>query len=246
VIEILDARGASLRRYVDRALLRTRYYPRRVLAVGPRRYEVPSAPPADGARQIRLEEVPPMRPLTVPRLRATARPLGEPQDLHELRSGRLAWRSAFFEAEILEQVDGLRAADGTELVYAPVESVYRSRVRGIFFPSAPPPRVLQHLARALDGVLGALFFLEDDDAHVAAVPAGLPPSLPPGLLVVDRHLGGMGLAEALDDDAVRAALRWVRAVLAACPCANGCARCTPEITLAEGPAKAGVIEVLGG
>jgi len=56
----------------------------------------------------------------------------------------------------------------------------------------------------------------------------------------------MGMAEAMDLALVESVLRWVAAILRACPCSDGCERCTPMDALTSGPDKAGVLRLLGG
>jgi hypothetical protein len=64
-------------------------------------------------------------------------------------------------------------------------------------------------------------------------------------VVVDRHLQGMGVAEALDLALVDDTFKWVRAILANCKCPSGCLECTPQDVLAAGPDKPGVLGLLG-
>jgi ATP-dependent helicase YprA (DUF1998 family) len=126
-----------------------------------------------------------------------------------------------------------------------VGSRYRTRVRSLLFPAAVSPHVLHHLARSADGVLLAHLLASDEDIEVIPMGAGLYPEAPAGIVVVDRHLQGMGVAEALDLGLVEEMLKWVRALLANCRCAQGCPECTPQDVLDSGPDKSGVLGLLG-
>jgi len=90
---------------------------------------------------------------------------------------------------------------------------------------------LEHLARVLDDVLGAWLRCRDENIEVVPRRDGFGGIASPALLVVDRHVGGAGVADALSLPTLVRLLRWVRAVMMSCPCDSGCARCTPPEVL---------------
>ncbi|MDP2314260.1 MAG: DUF1998 domain-containing protein [Pseudomonadota bacterium] len=244
VVELRDRDGGRLLGRCDRAVVETRYYPKRVFADGDQRYEVPLH--AFDAKRGRLDviRVAPDRPVTTAALDVTVRDAVVVEDPHTVRQDRRVYILAAFDVDVRETVSGSRAGEGS-LDYAPVTSRYRTRARGIFFPQPASLPARRHLAACLDHVLLVHLLAGDDDVHVIPVEAGLSAQLPAGIVAVDRYVGGMGMAEALDADVVENALIWVRRLLQGCPCDHGCPRCTPETVLAQGPDKGGVLRLLG-
>jgi len=110
--------------------------------------------------------------------------------------------------------------------------------------AAPPGPGLGHWAGVVSSLLPSHLAVGIEDCEVTVVGRGLVDGTGFGIAIVDRHVGGLGIAEALDDGTVIDLLRWVRAVLYACPCDVGCARCTPESVLRAGPDKAAVLAML--
>ncbi len=88
--------------------------------------------------------------------------------------------------------------------------------------------------------------VEDEDVEVLALIDGLGEITRPSLVMVDRHLGGLGLAGAVDAAMAHNLLRWAWGVLYSCPCMNGCEQCTPSVVLKRGADKQGVLKLLGG
>ena len=115
----------------------------------------------------------------------------------------------------------------------------------MFLAFAPGPRARYHLARVLDALLPAHVRAAQEDVEVQALAEGLGGLARPALVFVDRHVGGMGVAEAIDAEAVHDLLRWERGVLFHCPCMDGCANCTSPEMLAVGADKQGVLQLLG-
>jgi ATP-dependent helicase YprA (DUF1998 family) len=150
------------------------------------------------------------------------------------------------EATVVERVTGFSQVGRPGRVdMDAVGCRYRTRVRAILFPAAVAASALRHLARSADGVLLAHLLASDEDIEVIPVPAGLSPDAPAGIAVVDRHLQGIGVAEAMDLALVEETLKWVRALLANCRCPHGCPECTPQDVLDAGPDKTGVLGLLG-
>ncbi|MBK9371450.1 MAG: DUF1998 domain-containing protein [Deltaproteobacteria bacterium] len=245
VVRVVDQNGGRLLVEEDRAIVLTRYYPKRVFAVGAQRYLVPLQAFDEKRGELLVAPCAVTEPLTRPVLEIQLDGLVLVESVHELRDDTLHLRLGSYEATILETVSGLRAADGSSLRYEPVHAQYRSRVRGVFLRDGGAPGALSHLAASLDDALRALVFASDEDVEVIPIAAGTILGMPAGLCVVDRHVQGVGVAEALDTTLTAEALRWVRAILQRCPCSHGCERCTPREVLERGPDKGGVLRLLG-
>jgi hypothetical protein len=246
VVRILDVHSGQLLTEVDRLLVETRYYPGRVFAVGDARYEVPLHSLDTKRNELRVKPVPNDRPLTRPQLRMQFESATVVESPQTVRTGRCVYQVCTLDATVVETVTGYSQVGRQGRVdVGAVSCRYRTRVRGVFFPAATTPNVLFHLARSADGVLVAHLLSSDEDMDVVPVGPGMFPEAPAGIVVVDRHLQGMGVAEALDLALVDDTFKWVRAILANCRCANGCPECTPQDVLGFGPDKSGVLGLLG-
>jgi hypothetical protein len=246
VVRILDVHSGQLLTEVDRLLVETRYYPGRVFAVGDARYEVPLHSLDTKRNELRVKPVPNDRPLTRPQLRIQFESATVVESPQTVRTGRSVYQVCTLDATVVESVSGYSQVGRPGRVdVGAVSCRYRTRVRGIFFPAVTTPNVLFHLARSADGVLVAHLLSSDEDMDVVPVGPGMFPDAPAGVVVVDRHLQGMGVAEALDLALIDDTFKWVRAILAHCKCANGCAECTPQEVLGSGPDKSGVLGLLG-
>ncbi len=248
VMQIKHANSGEILGEVDRICAATRYYPGRVFAVGEHRYRVPFQAYDDKRDQILVEPVPPTHALTRPLLSIQVSDptlVVAPQRFQE---DDLSFHLATFEAMVREQVVGFTMEDN-ERSYEPITATYRTVVRGVFFDSPMDDNTLYHLARSVDAVLVAHLFAHEEDIEVFPIPAGFHAGLPHGFLVIDRFIRGMGVADALDDLAVRDVLVWVRAILYRCSqpqCEAGCPGCTPEEVLRAGREnRMGVVRALG-
>ncbi|MEN9799124.1 MAG: hypothetical protein RL653_2820 [Pseudomonadota bacterium] len=245
-VEVQDENGVVLGR-VDRELVQTRYYPNRVFAAGEARYEVPLHAWDEKRGLLRVRRVAD-RPVTRPRLHFRLEPLRQLEAPLDVELGALAFRVQTVLAKVTESVTGFSVPGRRETVrMEPVSSTYDSPVRLLFFAQGLEPRTLQHLARTLDAVLLAHLLARDEDVEVVALSAGeLGAGSPAGLAVVDRHLGGMGVAEALDRATLASLFRWASSVTRCAnpACVEGCAQCTPEDV--EQPDAVGVRRLLAG
>jgi len=244
VVRIVDNHGGRLLAEVDRLVAETRYYPRRVFAIREQRYEVPLHA-FDPKRGEICVELAPERSLTQPILELAAsnpRLIEAPQEHFR---GELHFVVASFDVTVHEVVSGVELPGEDVMNYAPVRCRYRTRARGIFFPTPSSPSARFHLARSLDDVLVSQLLARDEDLEVIPVEAGFWEGLPAGILAIDRHIQGMGAAEALDHDVVTNGLNWVHAILSRCKCPDGCRRCTPRRVCEVGPDKSGVLQLLG-
>jgi hypothetical protein len=246
-LAVVDAQSGKVLRHVDALTAPTRFYPKRVFAHRGTRYEVPMH--GLDARRSRLEvaPVPPDRPLTSPRLVTGISPREMVEAPQKISHRNLSWRLATFDLLVQERITGVRRGRDASVDYPEVTSRYRTRGRAVFFDRRASTAALNHLARSVDGVLRALLLVEVDDVDVVAVPPGWVEGWPAGIVAVDRHVQGMGVAEALDEHVIREGLELVYAILHQCDCANGCAKCTPREVLEDGkPDKGGVLALLGG
>jgi hypothetical protein len=245
-IDIVARAGHRRLARCDRETAAVRYYPGRVFSHQDARYEVRQQQLDEKRGQLMVDAAPPGRLPTRPDIQVALQVIGEDELPQEVRAERRVYQLATWTVRVTEKISRYYHADGTSTGYAaPVEATYVTRVRAILFPKVVPAGAMQHLAACLDHVLQAHLLAADEDIHVIPVPAGLHQGLPAGVAVVDRHVGGMGVAEALDQQSVEVLLQWTRAILQTCACNAGCAKCTPQPGLRGGPNKAAVLELLG-
>jgi hypothetical protein len=246
-ITLVDRDSSLVLGTVDALTAPTRFYPRRVFAWQGRRYEVPLHGLDVRRGRLEVRAVAASQPLTAPRLAVRATPRQALSSPQHVRSGTLEFQLASFDLIAHEAVSGVRRGATESITYEDVTCRYRTRVPGLFFPRARGRAPLHHLARSFEGALRSHLLIEEDDVEVVPVDANWWEGLPAGILIVDRHVQGMGVAEALNDAMARSVLEWVYAILGRCTCARGCKRCTPWDVLEYGmPDKQGVLDMLGG
>lgn len=246
-LSVVDQQSGRTLRHIDALTAPTRYYPKRVFAFRGTRYEVPMHGLDMARERLEVSAVPPDRPLTTPRLVTEASPRAILEAPQRVGLRTMNFRLATFDVLVHERITGVRRGKDATVDYPVVEAKYRTRARGVFFDRGGTAHALAHLARSVDGVLRALLLVDTDDVDVIPVPAGWVEDWQPGIVAVDRHVQGMGVAEALDEHVVREALELVYAILHRCSCAEGCVQCTPREVLEDGhPAKVGVLALLGG
>ena len=237
--------GRALAR-CDRALIETRFYPGRVFATRDARYEVRQKTLDLQRGELLVDGVESDRPTTRPDISVHMRVVDCTDPPQKVVEEHRAYTLATYEVEVAEEILRFYHQDGTKVEYgAPVGARYRTQVRGIFFPRATAPEALHHLAACLDRMLLAHLLASDDDIHVIAVPAGFAADQPAGVVAIDRYVGGMGVAKALDLPVVKDLFRWVRSTLYNCNCRLGCPRCTPTHALRGTLAKTEVLKLLG-
>jgi hypothetical protein len=247
LVRLVDADSGSFVGEADALTAPTRFYPRRVLAWRGRRYEVPMHAHDTRRDRLELRPVAANHPLTTPRLALRVVPLEVIEALQHVQVARLAFSLGTFDAQVEESVSGVRRGREDVVQYPAVQTRYRTRVRGVFFAREASPMALHHLARSFEAALRSHLLVRDDDVEVVGAAAGWWPSLGPGLLVVDRHVQGLGVAEALDEAMVRSVFDWVFAILSRCTCQRGCSKCTPaEVLDAGAPDKEGALSLIGG
>jgi len=244
-VSILDDGTGTLLGQVDEQVVATRYHPKRVFARHGRRYRVPLHTLDNKRGQLRVVPADPRDAITRPVLRMLLEPRDTVVDPVTRRQGGLEVTTLTLAALVTEEVRGawVPGQDRAE-TFEPVRSRYDTEVRLLLPARAEPGPALGHLAGLVGSLLPSHLAIGPDDAEVIVVRAGLRPGLGAGVAVVDRHVGGLGIARALDDGTVVELLRWARAVAYACPCDKGCYRCTPESVLRMGADKQGVLEIL--
>lgn len=239
-----DATGTVLGE-VDRQVVATRYHPKRVFSRNGRRFRVPLHALDAKRGQLRVRSADPRDGVTRPLLRVLVEPGEVVVDPVRRREGGLSVTTLTLAAVVVEEVVGAWVPGHDQVEhFDPVRSRYDTEVRLILPAGAQPGRALGHLASLVSELLPAHLALGADDAEAVVIGAGLQSGLGAGIAVVDRHVGGLGVARALDDGTVIDVLRWVRAILHACDCDTGCHRCTPEPVLRAGADKAGVLTLL--
>jgi hypothetical protein len=242
---VMDRHGGRVLANVDWLVARTRYYPGRVFSVGSERYQVALEVSDAERREISVERVDAACPLTRPRVSVVLKDPDLIEPVIDVKKDLYEFRLATFDVTTIETVSGVVYADGKVTEYAPVSAHYRTRIRAFSFAGAVPREVLFHAARSLLGALAAHLLTAPDEIDVVVFHRDFHRDVETGFAVVDRHVQGIGVAEALDTTAALDALTWVKGVLASCTCTRGCAECSPPEVLAGQPEKLGVLRLLG-
>ncbi|MFT6144623.1 MAG: hypothetical protein ACJAZO_004944 [Myxococcota bacterium] len=246
IVRVIHRHTGETLTEVDRALAPTRFYPKRVFAVGDQRYQVELHRYDERRGVLPVEPVATEEALTRPIITFAIADARVVEAEHEVRQGDLTFSLCGLEATVTETVSGAIGESGREARYeTPVHARYRTRVRALMLPKSVTENVLFHLARSLQDVLVAHLLGDASDFDVTGVTAGLDNSGVPTLFLVDRHVQGIGVLEAADDLVLVDTLQWVRAILKGCSCNLGCAVCTPADVLERGPDKVGVLRLLG-
>ena len=252
VVRIVEFDSGSEVARTDEVTVGTRYYPGRVFAKGARRYEVPLGERPRG--DLRVRQVDASRPLTRSRLaiELDSATVEHKADL-ELRLAGAGPRGsatrlllATLRVRMTESVHGVATDDGKIVQrFAPVRSVFETRVQLVAFRRVASSNVLLHLAGAVEDVLR--YMVASDREDFAVVPTdgiGLLPEPLPGIVVVDRQIQSAGVVEALPAARLLTVLEWVHPILAQCTCGDGCEKCTSRRALDAGADKMGVLSLL--
>lgn len=247
VLSIQSRHDGVLMGRIDRRMAPTRYYPHRVFAHKGQLYQVLDAVTAN-ATSIQVSPAPAKAQPTLPLLELRVESTGYQGTIERHHFGSLTFARAVAGVTVEEVVTGvlLRGAAEAFVRYPAVEARYESLAVVILFEKVPSRATLFHLARVVDMLMQAHLVVEDEDVEVLALIDGLGEITRPSLVMVDRHLGGLGLAGAVDAAMAHNLLRWAWGVLHSCPCMNGCEQCTPSVVLKRGADKQGVLKLLGG
>jgi hypothetical protein len=245
VIDVLNTHGALLRR-IDQRVAATRYYPHRVFRAGGALYQVPSESLESGARSLRVASAVAGAVPTDPELTTaidSAEWVGTPKQ-HQV--GGMSFARGVAKVVVTESVGGAirRGADTAAVRFPAVTASYSTLAVVVMFSKAPA-KALYHAGRSAGQVLPAHLLVDHEDVDVVALPGGLAGVNRPSLVFVDRHVGGIGVADALDAPTLHGVLFWSRNVLSKCSCLRGCDECTPAEVLAAGPDKVQAIKLLG-
>lgn len=244
-VEVRSSIDASVIARIDRRVAATRMYPHRVFRARGTLWQVPAGAP--GAT------------LTVSPAAAGAAPTGPELDVEltdaswqarpEQHSvGKLRFARAVATVVVHERVTGAiaRGQAAAQVRYAPATATYPTEAVVVLFEHAPSRKALRHAGRLAADLAPAHVRVERDDLEIVIAADGLAGLARPALVIIDRHVGGIGLAGALDPGTVHDLLRWTWGVLFRCPCVEGCPQCTPRDVLAAGPDKVGALKLLGG
>ena len=249
-LEVKDPLTAAVLRRIDRRVAATRFYPHRIFRARGALVQVAGQPLAANATQLLVTPAPAAAVPTDPDLSIEVTKTvwqARPQQ-HTL--GKLTFARGVAQLDVRESVSGAipRGQAAPSARFAPVWGQYATTAAVIMFSHAPSPKALRHAGRLAADLLPAHLLIEREDVEVLAFPDGLPFGQVnrPTLAFVDRHVGGIGVAEALDPRTMHNLLRWTWGVLNHCPCIEGCERCSPASVLAAGPDKIGAIQLLTG
>ncbi|MFT7519197.1 MAG: hypothetical protein ACI9MC_001337 [Kiritimatiellia bacterium] len=245
VVQIVDDATGNVITRVDARLAITRYHPKRVFAVAGRRYRVPLHALDAKRRQLRVVPADPRDPLTRPVLQYELSSRQTIVDRVVRQQQGLEVATSTLQAMVQEQVVGawVPGTDQRE-AFAAVTTTYDTEVRLIAVRGARRGPALTHLAHLVDALLPLHLCVDSDDVDVMVVDPPISPTSDPALAIIDRHVGGLGVARTLDDGTIIEILRWARAMLHACDCERGCNKCTPERVLIGGGDKAGLLALL--
>lgn len=248
VVEVRSRHDGALLGRVDRRIAATRYYPHRVFGQSGRLHQVVEAALTPAATSILVGPAPPGSLPTVPLLETRVEATGFLGEIERHRFDKLSFARAVAAINVHEAVSGVipRGTAEPSVRYQAVEARYNSTALVLLFEKVGSEAALHHLARVIDLLLPAHLVVEDEDVEVLALAAGIGEIARPALLFVDRHLGGIGVASAIDAATAHNLLRWAWGVLYSCPCMNGCEQCTPPDVLKRGADKQGVLKLVAG
>jgi hypothetical protein len=251
-IRVVDRSSGAVLARLDKLTAQTHYYPHRVFGSRGRRYQVLAGGGYDpGSATISVDPVGNERQPTIPSLKFHIEHqewIGErdsrKQDDLVIQAGQARVLVREFVARSLDQT-----GDSHVELDRPVQSNYRTRVKVIWLKHHGPlgdewAYGLAHVARLMDDVLVAHLRCLDENIEVEPRIGGYESIDSPALLVIDRHVGGAGVADALTLDVIVRSLRWVQAVMKSCRCDHGCRRCVPP-EVARLAAKNEAIALLG-
>ncbi len=251
-VRVVDATVGDELDQIDQLTAATHYYPHRVFGSRGRRYQVPAGGGFDrGSGTISVDPVGNELAPTVPDVHFSVdlrEWLGERDQRSE---GKLVVQAGDARVVVHEVVErALSVVGGSWSRFEePVTARYGTEIKVVWLRHLGRLERrwepgLRHLARLLDDVLVAWLRCRDENIEVVARIDGWGGIDSPALLVIDRHVGGAGVADALSLPTIVRLLKWVRAVMGACACDVGCPRCTPPEVL-DLHAKNDAIGLLG-
>lgn len=254
-LRVVDgAEGSELMR-VDKITAATHFYPYRVLSIAGRRYHVPPGGGLDASDgTVTVWPVGEEREPTMPGVGFALQLrdwIGDYDRLDE-RGVSLVRRRA--SVRVTERIgSAIETQSGRRFSFEPVEATYNTellivQMEHLAGHGGDQLRALPLVAALLDEALLLHFAVSDDTLRVEALPEGFAAdgggSRSPSLAVIDRHIGGIGMADALTPHLLGSMFKWGRSALHSCPCMDGCERCTPLSVLGL-QAKQGAIQMMG-
>ncbi|MSP17134.1 MAG: DUF1998 domain-containing protein, partial [Myxococcales bacterium] len=248
ILEIRSRTTGEVLRRVDRRVAATRFYPHRVFRAKGLLHQLDGGGIAKGADHLLAAPADARAAPTAPDLRietACRRWVGE---VERHLSDNLAFQRGVAEITVREAVAGAMPHGHAvaTVQYPAVQAEYETVAAVIFLVGPASAASIHHVARLADLLLTSHLIAQPEDVEVIGYAEGFGGTRSPALVFVDRNIGGMGVAEALDHHAVRDLLRWAWGVLYSCACARGCAKCTPPEVLLAGPDKEGALRLLSG
>jgi hypothetical protein len=147
----------------------------------------------------------------------------------------------------------IETQSGRRFSFEPVEATYNTELLIVQLQHLRGRRPgqlkgLSLVAALLDEALLLHFRVEDDKLKVEALPQGFAAdkggSDSPSLAFIDRHIGGIGMADVLTPHLLGSIFKWSRSALHSCPCMDGCDLCTPASVL-KLQAKQDAIQMMG-
>lgn len=234
-VTVVDRSSGTTLARLDKLIAQTHYYPHRVFGSRGRRYQVAAGGGFDsGSATISVDPVGNDRQPTIPSLDFLVEHhewIGERDSRKEdgllIQAGQARVLVREFVGHSLDQ-----NGDSHVELDRPVRSQYRTRIKVIWLKrhgrlGEEWADGLAHVARLMDDVLVAHLRCLDENIEVEPRIEGYGTIDSPALLVIDRHVGGAGVADALSLDVIIRSLRWVQAVMKSCRCDHGCRRCAP-------------------
>ena len=231
---IIDGTSGEEIDRVDHRTVRTHYYPYKIFSRAGRRYRVPPGGGLGKPAELVVEAVDAVHDPTSPVVSFEINRLETLEGPHRQQQGSFAVRARTDEVMLTEVVSGATSRTGT-IEFEPVSSEYKTHIRVVYlehlYGHANIEASLLHLARVLDDVLLTHLRIRDEYLEVEPAPSGYGGEPIPALLFIDRHVGGIGVADALGLETLFDLFRWTSVLMKSCPCNDGCDRCSPPEVL---------------
>ena len=216
----------------------TRFYPYRVFGLAGRRYHVPPGGGIDRkAGALSVQPVGDDREPTVPGIGFVLQLESWSGGWDQLDEPGLSLLRRKANVRVTERVGSAQEyPSGRTFSFEPVESTFRTEVLLVELKhlEGKRPAELGGLKLVADLVTRALLLelrIEDDLLRAEPLVEGFAAeqggSSVASLAFIDRHVGGLGIADLLTPHLLASSLRWARSALQACPCLDGCPSCSP-------------------
>ena len=254
-VRVVDgAEGSELLR-VDKITAATHFYPYRVFGLRGRRFHVPAGGGLDASvGTVTVWPVGEEREPTVPGIGFALQLKDWVGDYDRLDERGLSLGRRRAVVRVTERIgSAIENQSGRRFSFEPVESNYNTELLVVALEhlqgrSSKELKGLALVAALLDEALLLHLRVEDDKLKVEPLPQGFAAdqggSTAPSLAFIDRHIGGLGMAEVLTPHLLGSIFKWSRSALHSCPCMDGCELCTPASVL-KLQAKQEAIQMMG-